>query len=486
MATTTTTSDCNCKQLHVAMFPWLAFGHMIPFLRLSKFIAERGHKVSFLSTKRNIQRLPELPSHLKPFINLVELTFPHVPELPFNAQATLDVRIPQDVHYLLKAVDGLKPEVARFLEQESPDWIIHDFFPYWLPPITTNLGISRGYFSVILSCYTAFGARLLKNGDDDLITVEDLLVPPKWVPFQTNICCKKYEANKMLGKASFHALTGDGGGVSNADRVVMAVKGCDGYFIKSCHEFESQWLTHLQDSNDVPVVPVGLLPPETSTIVGDDKEDKWMMFKNWLDGQPKGRVVYVALGSEIKLNKNDIDELALGLELSELPFFWVLRKPAGSTESYSVELPDGFLERTCDRGIVWTSWVPQLEILRHESVGCFLTHGGTGSIVEGLMMGHPLVMLPMAVEQSLNSRLVVVEKQVGIEVPRNDEDGSFTKESVAKSLIKIVVDDEGKIYKKNAMALGEMCGDRRLHKKYVDDFIDYLEKQRSVVASIEH
>ncbi|KAJ0660082.1 putative soyasaponin III rhamnosyltransferase [Helianthus annuus] len=52
------TTEDDHKQLHVAMLPWLAFGHIIPFLELSKFIAQKGHKVSFLSTTRNIQRLP--------------------------------------------------------------------------------------------------------------------------------------------------------------------------------------------------------------------------------------------------------------------------------------------------------------------------------------------------------------------------------------------------------------------------------------------
>ncbi|KAD4584219.1 hypothetical protein E3N88_21820 [Mikania micrantha] len=45
-----------------------------------------------------------------------------------------------------------------------------------------------------------------------------------------------------------------------------------------------------------------------------------------------------------------------GLELSGLPFFWALRKPAGLD---SVELPYGFLERTHNRGVVWTRWASQ-------------------------------------------------------------------------------------------------------------------------------
>ncbi|GJT34857.1 UDP-glycosyltransferase 91D1-like protein [Tanacetum coccineum] len=179
------------------------------------------------------------------------------------------------------------------------------------------------------------------------------------------------------------------------------------------------------------------------------------------------------------VSKTELRELALGLELSGLPFIWALRKPAGSAESDSMELPDGFLERTRNQGIVWTTWVPQLKILSHESIGGFLTHCGWGSIVEGLMFGHPLIMLPFLVDQGLNAR-VLVDKQLGIEVPRNDQDGSFTKDSVAKSISSVVVDDEGNIYKENAIAWSRIFGDAKLHKKYIDDFIDYLEKQKTV------
>ncbi|KAJ0802531.1 putative soyasaponin III rhamnosyltransferase [Helianthus annuus] len=123
-----------------------------------------------------------------------------------------------------------------------------------------------------------------------------------------------------------------------------------------------------------------------------------MAVKKCLDGQQKGHVVYMALGSEFMVSKSELVELALGLELSGLSFFWALRKPTGSTEFDSVELQHGFLERTRDCGIVWTSWVPQVQILSHESVEGFLTHCGWSSIVEGLMFGHPLIVLPISGE----------------------------------------------------------------------------------------
>nr|GMC88557.1 UDP-glycosyltransferase 91A1 [Ipomoea batatas]GME20529.1 UDP-glycosyltransferase 91A1 [Ipomoea batatas]GME20532.1 UDP-glycosyltransferase 91A1 [Ipomoea batatas] len=93
-------------KLHIVMFPWLAFGHMIPYFELSKLIAFKGHKVSFVSTPRNIDRLPKLSSSLASQISFVKLPLPHVKNLPENAEATIDV--PYDkVKYLKYLMDWI-------------------------------------------------------------------------------------------------------------------------------------------------------------------------------------------------------------------------------------------------------------------------------------------------------------------------------------------------------------------------------------------
>ncbi|MED6215618.1 putative UDP-rhamnose:rhamnosyltransferase 1, partial [Stylosanthes scabra] len=95
------------KKLHIAVFPWLAFGHIIPFFELAKLIAQKGHKISFISTPRNIKRLPKLPPNLQPLVELIELPLPHVQNLPQNAESTMD--IPQHIiPYLKKAFDSLQ------------------------------------------------------------------------------------------------------------------------------------------------------------------------------------------------------------------------------------------------------------------------------------------------------------------------------------------------------------------------------------------
>jgi UDP:flavonoid glycosyltransferase YjiC (YdhE family) len=90
------------KMLHIAMFPSLAFGHMIPFLELAKLIASKGHRISFVSTPRKIDRLPKLPPSLASFINFIKFPLPHVDNLPENPEATIDVPL-NVVPFLKKA-----------------------------------------------------------------------------------------------------------------------------------------------------------------------------------------------------------------------------------------------------------------------------------------------------------------------------------------------------------------------------------------------
>ncbi|CAA6675471.1 unnamed protein product [Spirodela intermedia] len=101
-------------RLHVVMLPWLALGHIIPFFELSKRIACKGHHVSFVSTPRNLLRLPRMPPRLAPLINLVDLLLPQVDELPRDAEATIDLTSQELRPYLRKAYDELEGQLCRF------------------------------------------------------------------------------------------------------------------------------------------------------------------------------------------------------------------------------------------------------------------------------------------------------------------------------------------------------------------------------------
>ncbi|KAL0428824.1 UNVERIFIED_CONTAM: putative UDP-rhamnose:rhamnosyltransferase 1 [Sesamum radiatum] len=130
--------------VRVVMLPWLAFGHMIPFLDLSIALAKSGIHVYFLSTPRNIQRLhqriPPTLSHLIEFVSFPLSKLHSSNLLPEDAEATVD--IPADKMDCLKiACDLLQEPVKNFIAGKLPNWIIVDFFPHWAVDIAQDLNI---------------------------------------------------------------------------------------------------------------------------------------------------------------------------------------------------------------------------------------------------------------------------------------------------------------------------------------------------------
>ena len=67
-----------------------------------------------------------------------------------------------------------------------------------------------------------------------------------------------------------------------------------------------------------------------------------------------------------------------------LPFLAAL-KPHIGAEAIESTLPEGFNERTKGRWVVHGDWVQQLLILSHPSVGCFVTHCGSGSLTKAMV-----------------------------------------------------------------------------------------------------
>ncbi|PSS30031.1 UDP-glycosyltransferase [Actinidia chinensis var. chinensis] len=468
MNSTLNPSMSNDKKLHIVMFPWLAFGHMIPFLELSKLIAQKGHKITFLSTPKNIDRLPKLPPHLSPLIALTKIPLPRVDKLPRDAEATIDLPYDQ-VKYLKKAYDELQQPITQLLQDKRPDWVIYDFAPFWLGSIAGKLGISTVFFSIFIAATGCFlGPVPILKGlcDDDRTKPEDFTVPPKWIPFETSLSFRVFEIKRVIDDL----VRVDDENIPGNYRFGESIDGCDVIAVRSSYEFEPEWLKLLEEIHQKPVIPVGLLP-----AAAVDGGEEWRGIKEWLDGKPKESVVYVAFGSEARPSQLEVTELAHGLERSELPFFWVLRKVAGCE---AIELPDGFEERTKGIGVVCSSWAPQLRILSHESVGGFLTHSGWSSVVEGVQFGKALILLTFLADTGLIARLLE-EKKMGYSIPRDELDGSFTCDSVAESLRLVMVEEGGKTYRDRVKEMSGLFGDMDMQDKYVDNFLNYLMTHRN-------
>lgn len=193
------------KFLHIVMFPWLAIGHLRPFLRLSIHLARKGHRISFISTPRNLQRSIKLPQNLSHLINLISFPLPEVENLPPHAESSMDISLVKQ-ELLKAALDLLEPSIRSFLEnvRPKPDWIVYDYASHWLPRMAEGLGISRAYFSLFTAAFMSFlgPPSALMSQEQSRSTAEDYTVVPEWIPFRTNMVYRLHEISQNMEKGA--------------------------------------------------------------------------------------------------------------------------------------------------------------------------------------------------------------------------------------------------------------------------------------------
>ncbi|KAL5987357.1 hypothetical protein ACLOJK_038522 [Asimina triloba] len=160
----------------------------------------------------------------------------------------------------------------------------------------------------------------------------------------------------------------------------------------------------------------------------------------WLDRQPPNSVIYVAFGSFTTFDKRQFQELALGLELCNRSFLWVVRPDLIDASSAADYFPDGFRARIGDRGQI-VGWSPQQKVLAHPSIACFVTHCGWNSTTEGLSNGVPFLCWPYFSDQKLNLAYICHVWKVGLALEK-DGDGIVSREEM-KGKIQALVGDEG-------------------------------------------
>ncbi|PQM40508.1 UDP-glycosyltransferase 91C1-like [Prunus yedoensis var. nudiflora] len=440
-------------KLHITMFPWLAYGHIMPFLEVSKFLAQKGHRVSFISTPKNIQRLPK--SSLSPLITFVELPLPAIEGLPHTTESTSELPI-HKVPYLKKAYDLLQPPLTHFLQHSDVNWVIHDFVCHWLPESRLSTESTRFTSTSPMPLHWLSVALLLSYAEVNASGRRT-----------SRLCRNGLTFLQMLLLSSMRWF---------AD----AIQYCNLVTMRSSTEFEPDSVSLLSKLYGKPVIPLGLLPPSSVTRqhggADDQVDENWEVLREWLDNKKERSVIYIALGTEVTLTQELMHELAHGIEKSGLPFIWVINnRPLVEGMLGADIIPPGFETRVDNRGLVWRGWAPQLKVLGHSSIGGFLTHCGWSSVIEALGFGRVLILFSGAnADQGLIARLLH-GKQVGLEIPRDERDGSFTSDSVAELTRRVMVDKEGESLRSNAWAMKEIFGNKELNNKCLDEFTRFLE-----------
>ncbi|CAH2038824.1 unnamed protein product [Thlaspi arvense] len=161
----------------------------------------------------------------------------------------------------------------------------------------------------------------------------------------------------------------------------------------------------------------------------------------WLDSKQPNSVVYVSFGSLVILNEDQMMELAAGLTKTGCFFLWVVR------ETEAAKIPKYYAEEISEKGLV-VSWSPQLEVLAHKSVGCFLTHCGWNSTLEGLSLGVPMIGMPHWTDQPTNAKFIEDVWKVGVRV-KAEADGLVRREEVVRCVGEVMEGERGKEIRRN-------------------------------------
>lgn len=212
------------------------------------------------------------------------------------------------------------------------------------------------------------------------------------------------------------------------------------------------------------ITPIGPTIPSTymDKRVKDNKDYGLSLFKpdtescmDWLDSRETCSVVYVSFGSLFILKEKQIEEIACSLKRSNHYFLWVVR------EIEKEKIPSSFLDETSEKGLVVT-WCPQLQVLAHKAVGCFMTHCGWNSTLEAMSLGVPMVAMPQWADQTTNAKFVTDVWRVGVRV-KVGEEGIVAKEEIDLRIREVM---EGE----TAIEIRENCQKwEKLAKEAVDE-----------------
>ncbi|KAK6137885.1 hypothetical protein DH2020_028375 [Rehmannia glutinosa] len=406
----------NKKCLKVLMFPWLAHGHISPFIELAKKLSQRNFHCYICSTPVNLNSIKnKIPEKYSVSIHLLEFHLPTLPELPPHYHTTNG--LPLDLHPALgQAVKMAKPNFSNLVKSLQPDLLVHDIFQGWAAKVASRHNIPSVTFMSSGATMMSYFCHLLIH-------------PGVKFPFPA-IELDKFELLMAVGYMEDYKNEKEKNDDNEEDLAFWGNN--DIILVSSSREIEGKYMDYLSELTNKEIIPIGVLVDQDypcNQVYDDDSE----IIMEWLRAKDEFSTVFVSFGSEYFLNKEEIEEMAIGLELSNVS--------KGRGDGNRRGAPKGFIERVGDRGKIVEKWAPQAEILNHSSIGGFVSHCGWNSLKESIDYGVPIIAMPMHRDQPMNAKLVV-ELGVGVEVKR-DDDGKFRREEISKVIRDVVIGESG-------------------------------------------
>ncbi|XP_059659978.1 UDP-glycosyltransferase 74F2-like [Cornus florida] len=413
----------RAQSAHCLVLPYTTQGHINPMLQFSKRLQHKQIKVTLAITRFIFKTtMHQLSSSVA-----VETISDGYDE---GGRAQAESREAYLARFQQVGEQTLADLVEKLRDTGHPvDCIVYDSFLPWALDVAKRLGLVGAVFftqsCAVDNIYYHVYNQLLKLP----VTGPKVLVPGLPLLEPSDLPSFVYDLGSY--PPLYRMVVNQFSNIDKADWVL-----CNTFY-----ELEQEvvdWMAKLWRLRTIgPTLPSIYL----DNRLQDDKAYDLNLFKpntdgciQWLDEKPDGSVVYVSFGSLAELGIEQMEELAWGLRASNKYFLWVVRA------SEEAKLPKDFVEETSRKGLV-VSWCPQLEVLAHKAIGCFVTHCGWNSTLEALSFGVPMVAMPQWSDQSTNAKYVADVWGMGLKAKLNEK--GIVRGSEVEDCIREVIEGEG-------------------------------------------
>lgn len=397
-------------EVHVIVFPFPIQGHINPMLQFSKQLVLRGLRVTLVTTSPFSSKLSEFRSCSI--------------DIETISDGANEAANPGNVDTYIERFDIVAPRtLAQLIERKIEQGhflkcLIYDSSMPWGLDIARKFGIYGASFFTQSSLVSMIFYQVHKGMLS--APIQGLGINVHGMPL----------INEAKDLPSFvYAL----GLYPSLERLVLNqfsnVHHADWRFFNTIDGLESKAVNWMSSQWAVKTIGPAIPSMYLDKRLPDDKDYGLSIFMpetdtciKWLDTKETNSVVYISMGSLASLGEVQMEEIALGLDKCNKHFLWVVR---ASEEN---KLRSDFKEKTSGKGLI-VNWCPQLEVLNHPALGCFVTHCGWNSILEAISLGVPMVAFPQWTDQPTNAKCVMDFWNVGLRVKVNEK-GVVTREEI--------------------------------------------------------
>ncbi|KAJ9677706.1 hypothetical protein PVL29_022595 [Vitis rotundifolia] len=430
-------------------------GHTIPILHLARLLHRRLLSITVLTTPANSPSIRS--SLLDTTISVVDLPFPvNIPGVPPGIESTDEL---PSISFLVPFVTATKLIQTHFEQviESLPTvhCIISDGFLGWTQQSADKLGIPRVLFYGMSNHAMTLSSIMLREKPHAMVSSVDEVFSVPGLPW-VNLTTNDFEPplSELEPKGALFDFV--------AETSAAAFKS-HGILVNGSYELEPRFNNYWNQKIGPRAWCFGPLclaePPRVQTL----QKPTWVQWLDKKSAQGKS-VLYVAFGSQAEMAPEQLHEIVMGLERSEVEFLWFVK---------------GFEERLKKRALIVKEWVDQRELLAHQSVKGFLSHCGWNSVMESVSASVPILAFPLMAEQHLNARMVVDELGIGLRIlASNGSVRGFVESKDVERMVRELMErgEKGKEVRKKVKEVGEAAraamGDGGPSSRTLDLFID--------------